>query len=68
LFGAAAGLRKSIGAAPLPSSRSERPELLDALRAALGEESFRADWEAGWAMSAEEACAYALSDDLPEPR
>jgi tetratricopeptide (TPR) repeat protein len=61
LWGAAEGLRETIGT-PLPPSRRETYERqVSEVRAALGEEAFAGVWAEGRVMSREEAIDYALS-------
>jgi len=62
LYGAAAALRESIGAALPPEDRKEADLTLNALRAALGEAAFAAAFDAGRALDWEQAIAYALEE------
>ena len=61
LFGAADVLRESVGV-PLPANeRADHERYVDAVRAALGDESFAAAWDAGRALRLDEAIAEALA-------
>jgi hypothetical protein len=60
LFGAADMLRTVMGTPIPPAEREGYDRDVDAARAALGEEAFAAAWEAGQALSPEEAIAEAL--------
>jgi predicted ATPase/DNA-binding SARP family transcriptional activator len=60
LFGASAALRERFGVPLLPGPAAEIERQLAGLRAALGAARFGAGWEAGRAMSVEQAVAYAL--------
>jgi predicted ATPase len=62
LFGAAAALRSSIGSVIDPADQTRYKKNLNSLRAKLGREQFRAVWNAGHAMTLEQAVAYALED------
>ena len=63
LFGAAGGLRETVEG---PIHGDDRPDhsrhegIIAAVRSSLGEPAFAAAWEAGRAMTFEEAVAYAL--------
>jgi hypothetical protein len=61
LVGAATALRASIGSVIDPVDQPENDRRRAALQAALGEASFAAAWEAGTAMSLDQAVAYALA-------
>jgi len=61
LHGAAAGLRTAIGAPIPPVDRTTREHTVRALREALGEDAFAAEWAAGQALSLEQAIAVALA-------
>ena len=63
LVGAADALRERMGAVIDPVDRPKHETRRATLGAALGEEAFIAAWEAGRALSWEEAAAYALSED-----
>ncbi|MBF6612799.1 MAG: tetratricopeptide repeat protein [Chloroflexi bacterium] len=62
LFGAAAALRKAVGAPLNPSDRARYEQSLATIRGRRGEESFSAFWTAGAALPLEDAIAYALND------
>jgi tetratricopeptide (TPR) repeat protein len=62
LWGAAERLREAIGSPLPPSIRKEYDRLVTETRNALGEKAFASAWEAGCAMTWEEAVAYALED------
>jgi predicted ATPase/class 3 adenylate cyclase len=62
LSGAAEALREAVGAPLSPHERAEYHRHVAATRAALGEEAFAAAWEAGRALSLEQAVAYALDE------
>jgi hypothetical protein len=62
LFGAAEGLREAMGAPLPPSDRAEYDRDVAAARTALGEEAFAAAWQAGRAMSLDDAVAFALDE------
>ncbi|MBI2299067.1 MAG: tetratricopeptide repeat protein [Armatimonadetes bacterium] len=62
LLGAAAMLREAIGTQLTPDEVAEHEQRLAELMEALGEEAFTEAWEAGRAMSMEEAAAFALED------
>jgi predicted ATPase/class 3 adenylate cyclase len=68
LFGAAATLRDAISADDFssPDARADYERRVSTIRAALGEEAFAAAWEAGRAMSLEEAVRVALEDEAPQ--
>lgn len=68
LWGAAEGLRESIGA-PLPTSERElfEPHIV-ATRHQLGEAAWVEAWEGGRAMTMEEAVSYALEENADQPR
>jgi hypothetical protein len=63
LFGAAESLRERLGAEMMPDERVEYDQALNALRASLGDQAaaFEAAWQAGRALSFEDALALALS-------
>ena len=63
LFGAADALREALGTPLHPAHRAELERGVAAARAALGEGAFAASWEAGRALSLEEAIAAALQVD-----
>lgn len=60
LFGAAAGLRESIGAPVAPEDQPRHEQILSSLRSALGPSSFDPAWEEGRAMALEQVVAIAL--------
>ena len=62
LLGAAATLRASIGSVVDPVDQPAYESRLAALRAQLDDELFAAAWEAGWAVSLDEAIAQALTE------
>jgi non-specific serine/threonine protein kinase len=64
LFGAAEALREAIGTPIQHSDRTLYDRSVAAVRAALGEEAFKAAWAEGWRMTMEEAVAYALSTNV----
>ena len=64
LVGAAATLRERIGS-PLPTpGQKELEKTLTTAREALGEAAFAAAWDAGRAMTMEQAVEYALSEEI----
>ena len=65
LLGAAETLRVAIGSPRPPSAEEEYRSRVAAVREALGDAAFTAAWEEGWAMSWEQAVAYALEEDSP---
>jgi non-specific serine/threonine protein kinase len=64
LWGAAAALRDALGTPLSPPDREKRENELAAVRASLGEAAFAAAWDAGRAMTWEQATAYALGDNI----
>jgi len=62
LGGAAAALCESAGIGPARVQQAHFHELIAAAREGLGEAAFRAAWDAGRAMSLEQAVTYAMSD------
>jgi non-specific serine/threonine protein kinase len=60
LFGAAQALRDRMGIVIHSVDQPEYDQHLDLIRAALDESAFTAAWEAGSAMDADQAIAYAL--------
>ncbi|HZO91340.1 MAG TPA: tetratricopeptide repeat protein [Chthonomonadaceae bacterium] len=62
LSGAAQALREAIGAPLPPSERAEHDRIQADLRAALGEDGYQADLEAGRSLLLEQAIAYALTE------
>jgi predicted ATPase/DNA-binding CsgD family transcriptional regulator len=67
LFGAAAALRKMIGAPRPPAFRSYHERNLAAVRERLGETKFTAAWEEGRSMTTEQAIAHALKGQRTAP-
>jgi predicted ATPase/DNA-binding SARP family transcriptional activator len=65
LFGAAAALRDAMGLAQQPYNAEQQGREAAVLRAALGEETFAAAWAEGYAMTAEQSIADALSPVAP---
>jgi predicted ATPase/Flp pilus assembly protein TadD len=63
LFAAAEALREVIGSPLPPNDRPERDAHLAALREALGESAWSAAWEAGRALTWEQAAACALGEE-----
>ena len=62
LYGAAASLRKSLGAPLLPGDRPRYERQLSAARSLVAEEVWEASWLEGHAMTPEQAMAYALGE------
>jgi non-specific serine/threonine protein kinase len=62
LLGAAASLREAIALPPDPADRPALEATVAGTRMALGEAGFAAAWEAGRALSLDEAVAEALSE------
>lgn len=67
LWGAAAGLRQSIGLRPGPATRATHERLQAEAYAQLGEATFNAAWAEGQTMTLEQAGAYALATDDDAP-
>ena len=61
LFGTAEALRRASGVSLSPVELAATRESLDSVREALGEDEFRAQFEAGIDLSLDEAVTYALS-------
>ena len=61
LFGTAEALRRASGVSLSPVELAATRESLDSVREALGEDEFRAQFEAGIELSTEDAVTYALS-------
>jgi len=61
LGGAASALRESIGSPRSPAEQEEIDQQVAAVREALGEAAFAAAWDAGRAMTWEQAVEYALA-------
>jgi tetratricopeptide (TPR) repeat protein len=60
LFAAAAVLRASIGSVIDPVDQARYKRNLNSLRAKLGRQSYKAAWDAGHALTLEQAVVYAL--------
>ena len=67
LFGAAAAMRSSIGSVIDPADQANYEKNRNSLRAKLGKERFKAVWDEGYALTLEQAVAYALEDRRREP-
>jgi predicted ATPase len=67
LLVAAEALREAFGLALEAPEHSRRERAVDAVRAALGDTTFKAAWEAGRALTPEEAVAEALRLVEPAP-
>jgi DNA-binding CsgD family transcriptional regulator/tetratricopeptide (TPR) repeat protein len=67
LLGAARAMRERIDEASSPSRRASLERLLEAARAAMGEEACGAAWAAGHAMPPQEAVVEALADRESAP-
>jgi hypothetical protein len=67
LIGAAEALRKKITMPLPPIEQPEQTQVLEAARASLGEQGFAAAWEAGRAMTWEQAVASALQEEPAQP-
>ena len=67
LWGAAERLRQTIGCRPPPAARATYERAMAAARAQLGDNAFATAWEAGRALTLEQAIVYALSEDSAEP-
>jgi predicted ATPase/DNA-binding SARP family transcriptional activator len=65
LFGSVQALRDMSRTPRLPWLSAQYAEHVAALRAELGEKAFAEAWEAGRAMSLEEAIRVALEDEIP---
>ena len=65
LFGASQAIRQDIGAPILGPNQARMNGARDAAAAALGEEAFRAAYQAGLRMSAEQAVALAKDGSWP---
>ncbi len=62
LWGAASSLREAIGSSLSSVYQKEIDERAAAARAALGDEAFSAAWDAGRAITLDEACGVALAE------
>ena len=60
LAGAAQAAREGIAATLPPKQRTTHEQTLTAARAALGDEAFTTDWDAGRALTLDEAVKQAL--------
>jgi predicted ATPase/DNA-binding SARP family transcriptional activator len=67
LFGAAAAVRRTVGAAPFPADRVRYEPRLARAREALGDSLFDRAWDAGQGLSTAEAIRDALEPDAPAP-
>ncbi len=67
LEGASSALRESIGSFRPPLDQENMEKTMASVREALGEEAFAAAWEAGRAMTWEQAVEYALSTAGGDP-
>lgn len=65
LYAAGAALRNSLNTPPAGSEREAYEHAISEIRLALGEEAFAAAWQAGGAMTVEQAAAYALGETDP---
>ena len=61
LWGAASSLRETLGS-HLPSAEDPSNKWIASVREALGDLAFNAAWDAGWAMTLDEAVEYALRE------
>jgi predicted ATPase/predicted Ser/Thr protein kinase len=61
LAGAATALREAIGVQQSPTERSAREQRLAAIRTALGEQAFEAEWRSGLSLELDDAIDYALA-------
>jgi predicted ATPase/DNA-binding CsgD family transcriptional regulator len=68
LAGAAAALRRASGSMLPPSDRAALDRQLEPARHLLGDDRVEGAWQAGAALTAEEAVALALRPALTEPR
>jgi tetratricopeptide (TPR) repeat protein len=64
LWGAAAALRDALGTPLSRRDREKRESELAMIRTSLGAAAFAAAWDAGRAMTWEQATAYALGDNI----
>jgi len=65
LGGAAASLRESLDAPRSPAEQAEVDKTIAAVREALGEDAFAAAWDAGRAMTWEQAVEFAMGETRP---
>ena len=65
LGGAAASLRESLDAPLSPAEQAEVDKTIAAVREALGEDAFAAAWDAGRAMTWEQAVEFAMGETRP---
>ena len=61
LFAAAQALRQSMGAPIDPSTQEIYTNILQELRAKLGEVRYELEWSKGWSMTADQAIELAMS-------
>jgi len=66
LLGAAQGLREGLRTRLTPTEKEENDQRAASVRETLGDQTFSAAWEAGRAMTLEQAVEYALYEDLTE--
>jgi DNA-binding NarL/FixJ family response regulator len=62
IFGAAAGLRATLGSAIDAADRPDYDRMISEIRSKLGEETFTAAWEEGRALKLDAIVNYALSE------
>ncbi len=67
LWGAAERLRQAIGVRPPPATRATYERAVATARTALGEEAFATAWEAGRALTVEQAIAEAVDGAAEAP-
>ena len=63
LLGAAEALRESLGVGLAPAEQTTHDETVEAVRSALTEDRFGADWRHGREMPLDDAIAYALEEE-----
>jgi len=63
LLGAAEALRESLGVGLAPAEQTTHDETVEAVRSALAEDRFGADWRHGREMPLDDAIAYALEEE-----
>jgi len=66
MFGAADGLRETIGAALPLADQLELDRDVAAVRSQMGKEAFAAAWDDGRAMTLEQAIEYSLKEDTSD--
>ncbi|MEP6909195.1 MAG: BTAD domain-containing putative transcriptional regulator [Actinomycetota bacterium] len=64
LLGAADALRESLGVDLAPAERETHEKTAGAIRTALGEEQFSAEWRLGRELPLDQAIAYALQEEV----